>query len=84
MKTKTVVMNDRVSGNVGHVDNLVVYGGVIGNIEKCENVYIIGGDILGNVNSNGMVFGCDKLPPIDNLPIMGNLPIIGNPIKLAY
>jgi cytoskeletal protein CcmA (bactofilin family) len=71
MKTKTVVINNGVSGGVNNVDNVVIYGRVIGDITNCENVYIIGGDVVGNVNSNGMVFECDKLP------------IMGDPIQLA-
>ena len=55
----TMMINDRVNGNIQGINNVIVYGGVLGNISNCENVYIIGGSILGNVDNNGMVFGCD-------------------------
>ena len=71
MKNNTLVINTGVDENVNNIDNVVIYGRVIGDITNCENVYIIGGDVVGNVNSNGMVFECDKLP------------IMGDPIQLA-
>lgn len=55
----TIIMKDRVEGSVLGVNNVIVYGGVLGNIENCENVYIIGGNALGDLNNNGMVVECD-------------------------
>lgn len=55
----TIIMKDRVEGSILGVNNVVVYDGVLGNIENCENVYVIGGNVLGDLNNNDMVVECD-------------------------
>ena len=59
-ESNTKTIKNHVENNIHDVNNLIIYGDVLGNIKKCENVYIIGGSVLGNLNNNGMVFGCDN------------------------